>query len=75
MLDNTIQQSTIDRMFIAANVGEAASKNSLARAEFLEILVRIAYSKFKETDRAEDYSSSFEMLLKDLFNNYEPSPW
>ena len=56
-------------------MGELASKNSLARAEFLEILVRIGYNKYKETDRAVDYSSSLQLLLDDMFANYHPDPW
>ena len=50
-----INISTIDRLFIAANVAldgkqsESNSENSFVRYEFLEFLVRIADMKYKVT--------------------------
>jgi len=76
ILDGTIPMATLDRMFIAVNVGDKGSNaNSLQRPDFLEILVRVGYAKFKETGRASNYSESLRMLLHDIKGSYTPRPW
>jgi hypothetical protein len=45
-------------MFIATKVGSPGLKvgNTLFRHEFLEIMIRIANAKYRETGRANSYS-------------------
>ena len=51
ILDGTLPTATVDRMFIATKVGapKEGNGNTLFRHEFLEIMIRIANSKYKET--------------------------
>lgn len=73
--DDTLGVSTIDRMWIAVNSGDGAGMNTLERGELLEIIVRIAYAKYKETGRAKNYSESVAMLLSALLRDHKPVPW
>lgn len=77
ILDDTIEQQTIDRMFIACKVGgpPGASYQQLYRYEFLELLVRIADQKYQVTGRAKTYNDALKALLKGVFESYERSPW
>jgi hypothetical protein len=59
ILDGSIPTATVDRMFIATKVGAPnvpGVGNVLFRHEFLEILIRIANSKYRETGQATTYS-------------------
>jgi hypothetical protein len=75
--------ATVDRAFIAANVAVDGMKlseenptNALSRFEFLEILVRLAQSKFKETGICATYEESMIKLLEEhIFPFANPDPW
>ncbi len=75
--------ATVDRSFIAANVAVEGQKlsednptNALSRFEFLEILVRLAQAKFKETGICSTYEESMNKLLEEhIFPNANPEPW
>ena len=48
----------------------------MCRFEFMEILVRIAETKFKRTQKAKNFSEALEKLLTEhCFANYEYPPW
>jgi hypothetical protein len=53
MMDKNLTIGTLDRLFIATNVElvdmDDNPDNELCRFEYLEILVRIAGAKFKDT--------------------------
>lgn len=58
-LDSTVNISTIDRAFIAANLkveSATAPSNGLKRFEYLEILVRLGNIKFLETRIVKTYA-------------------
>mmetsp|Transcript_33982 Transcript_33982/g.33126 ORF Transcript_33982/g.33126 Transcript_33982/m.33126 type:complete len:307 (+) Transcript_33982:58-978(+) len=65
--DKSVVLATIDRLFIATNVElEAMDDNpdkALCRYEYLEILVRIANAKFRETGVVGTHSEAFQKLL------------
>jgi len=75
--------STVDRAFIAANVaveGQQLSEdnpaNALCRFEFLEILARLAQSKYKETGICPTYEDSMIKLLEEhVLPLANPEPW
>jgi hypothetical protein len=77
--DNECVLATLDRLFIATNVivaGQSAADenpdNALCRFEFLEIMVRLANAKYRETGKAPSYSEALKRLLKEnLFANRE----
>ena len=77
ILDHTVPTATVDRMFIAAKVAAPAaiSQNALVRFEFLEVLVRIANAKYKETGRAETFNEALNMLLDSIWTNYPMKQW
>lgn len=75
--------ATVDRAFIAANVpadGVTVAienpANALSRFEFLEILVRLANNKFKETGVCATYEEAFNKLLEEhVLPLANPEPW
>jgi len=72
--------ATIDRLFIATNYEVVANQDNpdraLQRFELIEVLLRIANAKYRETGIVSSYSEAFEKLLKtNVFPNYQPSPW
>lgn len=72
--DKTCNLATIDRIFIATNVSTNGSKGSRdqERYEFLEILVRLANNKYKDTGLAPSASEALRKLLEDnVFPNIE----
>eukprot|EP00349_Pseudokeronopsis_sp_Brazil_P006027 CAMPEP_0202967230 /NCGR_PEP_ID=MMETSP1396-20130829/12024_1 /ASSEMBLY_ACC=CAM_ASM_000872 /TAXON_ID= /ORGANISM="Pseudokeronopsis sp., Strain Brazil" /LENGTH=291 /DNA_ID=CAMNT_0049692037 /DNA_START=293 /DNA_END=1165 /DNA_ORIENTATION=+ len=78
--DKNVPLATVDRLFIATNVElEAMDDNpdkALCRFEFLEILVRIANSKYKEPGLAANYSDALQKLLStNIFPAVQPAPW
>lgn len=65
-------------MFIATKVGapREGPGNMLFRHEFLEILIRIAKSKYiDELKVAKTYSEALAILLKDMIPKYKLLPW
>jgi hypothetical protein len=84
-LDDTIPRATVDLLFVATKARDkdkpksaAPAKgtgNTLFRHEFLEIMIRIANSKYRETDRAATYSEALGMLLESVVAKYETRPW
>jgi len=75
--------ATVDRAFIAANVPADGVKiadenpsNALSRFEFLEILVRLANNKFKETGVCATYEEAVKKLLEEhVLPLANPEPW
>lgn len=75
--------ATVDRAFIAANValdGQKLSEdnptNALSRFEFLEIILRLAQSKYKETGICATYEEAMSKLLEEhIFPYANPDPW
>ena len=63
----TLSQQDVDRQFIATNYDEAGlednEENSLCRYEFLEILVRLAKTKYHEKGICKTISASLEKIL------------
>jgi hypothetical protein len=64
--------ATVDRAFIAANValdGQKLSEdnptNALSRFEFMEIILRLAQSKYKETGICSTYEESLNKILEE----------
>ena len=70
-------------MFIAANSkapGAPVEKgggagNNLNRSEFLEVLVRIANVKYRETGLAENFNEALIMLMNSIIENFDVKPW
>jgi hypothetical protein len=85
ILDDTIPRATVDLLFVATKARDkdkaksaAPAKgtgNTLFRHEFLEIMIRIANSKYRETDRAATYSEALGMLLESVVAKHETRPW
>ena len=76
IVDKNCNLATIDRVFIATNVNPHNPNPSrdLRRYEFLEILVRLAIVKYKETGICRSISDSLNKLLNDnIFPNLEES--
>ena len=79
-LDAAVNISCVDRSFIAANLKVAdvatAPSNGLKRFEFLEIIVRLANSKYGETKVVKTYAEATEKLITDCVLPYfVPEPW
>ena len=73
ILEKVCTLSDIDRFFIAIGVNTKKTtvtntciERSLTRCEFLEILVRIANRKYRETFRVKTHVEAFKMLLNEL---------
>ena len=69
---NIIKMETIDRLFIATNYEvEEDNENpdrALNRSEFIEILIRIANAKYRETGKISTYAGAFDLFLnKDIY--------
>ncbi len=82
MIDEACTMSDLDRFFIAVNVnldkkdittGKAEDNpdRALCRYEYLEILVRIANRKYRESGRAAGAVDSMRMLLKAMFTEHD----
>ncbi len=79
-MDKKVNLSDIDRLFIAANVeiikNSENPDNQLCRFEVIEIFLRLASLKYKETGICATYSEAFEKILNEkIFPNYQPYPW
>lgn len=70
--------SVLDRLFIAVNtkVGKqddhANRDRELCRSNFIEIMVRIAEAKYKETGQAQFLHEAVERLVKDILTTGQP---
>ena len=68
ILDKNVTTQTIDRLFIATNVELVEMDDNpdkeLCRFEMLEILVRIAGAKYKETNVTKTYAQGLQLLLE-----------
>ena len=53
----------------------AGPGNTLYRHEFLEILIRIANTKYKDTRIVNSTSESLEMLLNSIIPKFSARPW
>jgi hypothetical protein len=69
LFDKTINLSTVDRNFIATNVSNNPYKNSaereLHRYEFIEVIVRLALSKYKDTKVTATLQDAVEKILSE----------
>lgn len=67
----------MDRVYIATNVNFNTSQNAdrdLNRYEFLEILLRLAIVKYKDTNICSSFTDALQKLLYDnVFPNIEES--
>ena len=67
MVDKHLTLSHLDRLFIACNVEldhQVDNPNAgLARFEFIELLVRSATFKYKDTGIVETFAEALEMLI------------
>jgi len=65
----TINVSTIDRTFIAANVElenqDENPDNLLCRFEFIELFLRLSDAKYRQTKLVKTVSEAFKKLLED----------
>jgi len=74
--DKACNLSTIDRIYIATNVNQnvagAQGDRDLVRYEFLEILVRLANTKYKDTGISPNSTEALRKLLdENIFPNIE----
>ena len=78
-LDNFVNLAAIDRTFIAANLkteNSIAPSNGLKRFEFLEILVRLANIKYKESNICKTYADATEKLITEcIMPHFTSEPW
>jgi len=58
-------------MFVTVN-SYVKAKQGLNRGEFIELLIRIAKSKFVETGKVKQVSSAFKMLIEDFMKPLWP---
>ena len=67
ILDKKVTSATVDNAFVATNFEEEDLDDNpnreLCRYEFLEILVRLADKKYKETKKVKTYAEALEKLL------------
>jgi hypothetical protein len=82
IIDKNCNLATIDRIYIATNVNFNNNSNAdrdLNRYEFLEILVRLANTKYKDTYICGTYAEALQKLLDDhLYANIDslnPKPF
>lgn len=76
--DKACNLSTIDRLYIATNVNQnvsgAQGDKDLVRYEFLEIIVRIANTKYKDAGITQSSTDALNKLLQEnIFPNMEES--
>lgn len=70
LLDKYVNLSALDRIIITTNVNahnlKSSAERDLHRYEFLEIIVRLANAKFKETGQVKSTIEALEKLLKEF---------
>jgi len=79
ILEGCCTLSDLDRFFIAVNIDiekdaieekdEANPERELCRHEFVEILVRIANRKYRESKRVKTYANALKCLIDDLLSD------
>ena len=74
IMDKNVNLAAVDRQFIATNVSNNPYKNSaereLHRYEFVEVIVRLSISKYKDPKICEKLHQATEkILLDDIINN------
>ncbi len=82
LIDNNLDLPAVDRDFIAAQYveekveGAVNPLNALCRYQFLEILVRVAKTKFEIKGQAFSHSACLEKLLSEcILKNDKSEPW
>ena len=79
IIDKDCPASVVDRAFIAANYSvddKNKETNGLRRHEFLEILVRVADVKYRQSKQVSTFADALEKLLHEcVFANYLPAAW
>ena len=82
LIDNNLDLPAVDRDFIAAQYieekieGAVNPLNALCRYQFLEILVRVAKTKFEVKGQAFSHSACLEKLLSECILKADKSdPW
>ena len=64
-------------MIIASKVGgpPGVANSQMFRYEFLELFVRIADVKYRQSGRAKTFNQALKMLLDLTLKKYEKQPW
>ena len=77
IIDENLPSSYVEIAWSGLMSGNRAAGpgNTLYRHEFLEILIRIANTKYKDTGLANNHSESFEMLLNNIIPKFSARPW
>ena len=81
LIDQDLTSVDIDRIFIATNFEEEDLEenddNSLCRFEFLEIIARMAKTKYFEKGKCKTVAESCERMITELIipNTCEPMEW
>jgi hypothetical protein len=81
MVDKYLSVRQIDQAFIAVNFDdneleeEDNASRELCRYEFMEILVRIADVKYRQTKQLRTFAEAFDRFLTELFSNFELAEW
>lgn len=74
ILDGTIEASDVDVQYVATKFASRSDKG-LNRSEFLEILTRIAISKYKNTGKAKSFHAALNMLLTSIIGEFQFKTW
>ena len=68
IMDKNVNLATVDRQFIATNVSvnpyKQSAERDLHRYEFVEVIVRLGISKYKDPKIAPNLHEAAEMILK-----------
>ena len=81
LIDENLQLSTVDRLFIATKSGNSTDlkdfpERDLARFEFYEIIVRMAGAKYKDWGKWENYAHSVRTIIEeDFIQFFNISKW
>ena len=81
LLDQDLTTVDIDRIFIATNFEEEDLEenddNSLCRFEFMEIIARMAKTKYFDKNKCKTVAESCERMITQLIipNTAEPMEW
>lgn len=65
-MDGTLPTAYVDRFFLNTKVDApnvAGTGKTLFRFEFMEIMIRIANAKYRESGRVETYAEALEIML------------
>ena len=81
LIDENLQLSTVDRLFIATKSGDSSDlkdfpERDLSRFEFYEIIVRMAGAKYKDWGKWESYAQAVRTIIEeDFFQFFSISKW